>query len=119
MSSKSCTGVVAGLMSVRWHRPLPEVQSGVALVSPRPLVGCVELPSRGQGAEHQYWLQRRSFREGAGARAAVPQLWEQKLKMAFCMMTEENPLFSWLAVNAVFLSSLGSFPRERWDHKPH
>lgn len=64
-------------------------------------------------------LQRRSFREGAGARAAVPQLWEQKLKMAFCTMTEENPPFSWLAVNAVFLSSLGSFPRERWDHKPH
>lgn len=58
-------------------------------------------------------------REGARARAAVPQLWEQKLKVAFCMVTEENPLFSWLAVNAVFLSSLGLFPRERWDHKPH
>lgn len=34
------------------------------------------------------------------------------------MVTEEKPLFSWLAVNAVFLSPLGLFLREGWDHKP-
>lgn len=107
MSSRGCTGV-GGAQS-----PLYEVQCGLALLSPGLWWGVWSYPAVGREL-----CTNPGFREAARTRAAVPQLWEQKLKVAFCM-TEESPLFSWLAVNAVFLSSLGLFPRERWDHKPH
>lgn len=66
MSSKGYTGA---------QSPLHEVHSGVALVF---LLVCVELSSPGQEL-----CTNPGFREGARARTAVPQLWEQKLKVAF------------------------------------